>query len=240
MRSLTIKIKKSVVLIVICIFIIIVFTSIFFYPLRYYEIFENNEMLGYRVVIDAGHGGIDGGAVGASKVSESSINLEITYELKSLFEKNGHTVILTRKDENGLYDNTSKGFKKRDLQKRIEIAKNANFDIFISIHLNKYTSSKRRGAQVFFKNGNESSKALAENVQTELNLLKESKRMYDALSGDYYLLNNLEGGVIIVECGFLSNPEEEILLLTARYRKSVATAIYNGATRYMFNMQKYL
>ena len=64
--------------------------------------------------------------------------------------------------------------------------------------------------------------------------------MYDALSGDYYLLNNLEGGVIIVECGFLSNPEEEKLLLTARYRKSVATAIYNGATRYMFNMQKYL
>ncbi len=216
------------------------YASLFFLPLNKEQAYKNEEIIGYRVVIDAGHGGIYGGAIGSSKVSESSINLQISYELKSIFEKQGHFVTMTRKDENGLYDNTSKGFKLRDLKKRVEIAKSVNFDIFISIHLNKYISPKRRGAQVFFKKGNERGRLLAESIQTELNLLNQSIRMYDALSGDYYLLNCLEGGAVIVECGFLSNPEEENLLLTKSYKKSLATAIYKGAIRYAINTEKYL
>lgn len=240
MQSFIKRIKKLAILALIFALITTSYVSLFFYPLNRGEIFENNEILGYRVVIDAGHGGIDGGAIGSSKVSESSINLQISYELKSLLEKDGCTVIMTRKDENGLYDNTNKGFKKRDLQKRVEISKNANFDVFISIHLNKYISPKRRGAQVFFKKGNDESKFLANCIQTELNLLKESIRMYDALTGDYYLLNCLNGSAVIVECGFLSNPDEEKLLLTESYRKTLARAIRKGIIRYSFSAQKYL
>ncbi len=232
--------KNALFITLVFLLIITFFLSIIFLPLSREETFNKVEIMGYRVVIDAGHGGIDGGAIGASKVSESSINLLISSELKRVFESNGCIVTMTRNDENGLYDNTSKGFKLRDLKKRVEIAENANFDIFISIHLNKYTSPKRRGAQVFFKKDNEKSEMLAKSIQTELNLLKESKRMYDALTGDYYLLNCLDGGAVIVECGFLSNPEEEKLLLTESYRKTLATAIYKGAIRYAFNMQKYL
>ena len=190
----------------------------------------------FTVVIDAGHGGIDGGAVGSvSGVSESSLNLKIAYNLKSILDNSGFTTILTRTDENGLYGDTSKGFKKRDLEKRVEITKKANPDIFISVHLNTYQNNSRRGAQVFYKKDNENAKKLATNIQLYLNLLKESKRMYDCISGDYYLLNNIKTSAVIVECGFLSNLEEENLLLTNEYREKLAKAIFNGIVAYLLN-----
>ena len=88
---------------------------------------------------------------------------------------------------------------------------------------------------LFFKKGNEKAKKLADNIQLELNLLKESKRMYDAIIGDYYLLNSLDIMAVIVECGFLSNYEEEQLLLKSSYRKSLAKAIYLGTLKTLVN-----
>ncbi len=198
--------------------------------------FHNTPISTYSVVIDAGHGGIDGGASGSLGVFEREINLQISLKLKEAFESKGYKVTLTRTDDSGLYDDTSPGFKLRDLKKRVEIIKNARPSIFISVHLNTYSSPKRRGAQVFYKKDSNNSKKLADSVQLELNLLKESKRMYDALSGDYYLLNSLDIPSIIVECGFLSNPEEEKLLLSESYQKTLAKAIYNGTIRYFANL----
>jgi N-acetylmuramoyl-L-alanine amidase len=198
--------------------------------------FQDSPISTYSVVIDAGHGGIDGGALGSRGVYEREINLQISLKLKEVFESRGYKVTLTRTDNNGLYDDTSPGFKLRDLKKRVEIIKNAKPSIFISVHLNTYTSPSRRGAQVFYKKGSENSKKLADSVQLELNLLKESKRMYDALAGDYYLLNSLDIPSIIVECGFLSNPEEENLLLSEEYQNTLAKAIYNGSIRYFTNL----
>ena len=192
-----------------------------------------DKMLKYTVVLDAGHGGIDVGASGGTTgVNESDLNLEICKELQNVFEENGFIVVMTRNDQNGLYGDTSKGFKMRDLNRRLEICKNSGADVFISIHLNSYSSSKRRGAQVFFKGGSEQGKRFADSIQTELNLLKESKRMYDAISGDYYLLNECNITAVIVECGFLSNPEEENLLLDGNYRKKLAKSIFLGTLRY--------
>lgn len=192
-----------------------------------------DKMIKYTVVIDAGHGGIDVGATGATTgVFESELNLEIAKELKILFDDAGFTTIMTRTDENGLYGDTSPGFKKRDLKRRVEICNKSSADAFISVHLNTYASSSRRGAQVFFKSKDNNAKRLADDIQLELNLLKESKRMYDAISGDYYLLNECKTTAVIVECGFLSNLEEEKLLLTANYRKKLAKCIFYGTIRY--------
>jgi N-acetylmuramoyl-L-alanine amidase len=190
------------------------------------------------VVLDAGHGGIDGGAEGVnSKVKESELNLKICLILKEIFEKHNFKVVMIRDKDEGLYGNTSEGFKKRDLLKRVQIANGCNANLFLSIHLNVYKSPSRRGAQVFFKKGDKNSQNLADNIQTELNLLKESKRMYDAITGDYYLLNQIKCSSCIIECGFLSNPEEEKLLLTEEYRQKIANSIFKGSLRYLSNLQ---
>lgn len=230
------KIKNKLTALILVFIIFTSFIVLFYIKNTSQSTFQDTPISTYSVVIDAGHGGIDGGASGSLGVYEREINLSISYKLKEMFESRGYKVTLTRTDENGLYDDTSPGFKLRDLKRRVEIIKNANPDLFISVHLNTYTSPMRRGAQVFYKKGNDYSKKLAENVQVELNLLKESKRMYDALSGDYYLLNSINIPAIIVECGFLSNPEEEKLLLTSSYQKTLAKAIYNGTIRYFINL----
>ncbi len=210
--------------------------GIYFSPIK--SVGQTKESKKFTVVLDAGHGGIDGGAEGVStKVKESELNLKICQILKELFEKHNFSVVMTRTDDNGLYGDTTDGFKKRDLLKRVEIANNSKSNLFLSIHLNTYKNPSRRGAQVFFKKGDSLSKSLANNIQTELNLLKESKRMYDALSGDYYLLNNVKCTSVIVECGFLSNPEEEKLLSNQEYREKLANSILNGTIRYLSNLQ---
>ena len=181
-------------------------------------------------MIDAGHGGIDGGASGISTgVRESDINLLISKELKKLFEKAGVSVIMTRNSDDGLYGTTDKGFKLRDLNERVKIINNSNANLLISIHLNTYVSPVRRGAQVFYEKGDEQSKIFAKRVQSRINGMRLSPRLYDALSGDYYLLNQTKIPSIIVECGFLSNPDDEKLLISQEYRESIAMAIFNGS-----------
>ncbi len=182
------------------------------------------------VVIDAGHGGIDGGASGVNtKVRESDINLLISKELKKLFEKSGVLVLMTRTNDEGLYGTTDKGFKLRDLNERVKIANNSQADLLISIHLNTYSSPSRRGAQAFYKKGDETSKMLAKRVQSRINGMRLTPRLYDALSGDYYILNKVKIPSIIVECGFLSSPEDEKLLLSTEYIESMAQAIFLGS-----------
>ncbi len=197
---------------------------------------KNTASFRVKIVLDAGHGGIDGGCEGSSPDAvESKLNLLIVKELETALKSKGFSVFLTRENDDGLYGSTEPGFKLRDLQKRVEIASEISPNLFISIHLNKYVSSSRRGAQVFFKIDDKNSKNLAAKIQNSLNLLPESKRMYDPLKGDYYLLNALNIPAVIVECGFLSNPEEERLLLTKDYRKKLAKSIADGIICYLVN-----
>lgn len=230
------KLKNKLISLFIIFSILLTYALIFHLKDQSTSGFENSPIPSYSVVIDAGHGGIDSGATSKNGTIESEINLQIAKEIESVFVNKGYLCYLTRKDENGLYDDTSPGFKKRDLQKRVEIVKSVNADIFISVHLNIYSSPSRRGAQVFYKKGNENGKKLADSIQLELNLLKESKRMYDAITGDYFLLNSLDMPAVIVECGFLSNIEEEKLLTTKEYQKTLAKAIYSGVSRYFYKL----
>lgn len=191
----------------------------------------------FTVVIDAGHGGIDGGVSGITTgVKESELNLDIARKLKTKFDKSGAKTVMTRKTEAGLYGIYSKGFKRRDMQKRKQITLNAKADVFVSIHLNYYSSPLRRGAQVFYKIDEEKSKSLADIVQAELNGGKEYERDYTALAGDYYVLNEADCAAILCECGFLSNAEDEKLLLTDEYRTEIAEKIFNGIEKYRFSL----
>lgn len=191
----------------------------------------------FTVVIDAGHGGIDGGVSGITTgVKESELNLDIARKLKAKFDKSGAKTVMTRKTEAGLYGIYSKGFKRRDMQKRKQITLNAKADVFVSIHLNYYSSPLRRGAQVFYKIDEEKSKSLADIVQAELNGGKEYERDYTALAGDYYVLNEADCAAILCECGFLSNAEDEKLLLTDEYRTEIAEKIFNGIEKYRFSL----
>ena len=191
----------------------------------------------FTVVIDAGHGGIDGGVSGITTgVKESELNLDIARKLKTKFDKSGAKTVMTRKTEAGLYGIYSKGFKRRDMQKRKQITLNAKADVFVSIHLNYYSSPLRRGAQVFYKIDEEKSKSLADIVQAELNGGKEGERDYTALAGDYYVLNEADCAAILCECGFLSNAEDEKLLLTDEYRAEIAEKIFNGIEKYRFSL----
>ncbi len=189
----------------------------------------------FTVVIDAGHGGIDGGVSGKkSNVKESELNLDISRKLKSEFDDSGAKTVMTRKTEAGLYGVFSKGFKRRDMKKRMEIAEKASPDVFVSVHLNYFSSSSRRGAQVFYKIGDEQSKKLAQSVQKQLNEL--CGKDYSPLVGDYYVLNESKSRAILCECGFLSNEEDENLLLTDDYRKKIAEKIFAGVEAYRYGL----
>ncbi len=186
------------------------------------------------VVLDAGHGGVDGGVVGVrTGVKESEINLAITYLLQEKFEDAGFAVALTRRTEAGLYGAATPGYKKRDMQRRAEIIRASSPAIVISVHQNFFSLSSRRGAQVFFRESSSLSRTLACNIQTALNDMPECVKRSDPLKGDYFILNCSEVPSVIVECGFLSNPEDEQLLLSDGYREKLVGAIVSGAIGFL-------
>ena len=188
-----------------------------------------NKERGFVVAIDAGHGGIDGGATGGvSGVSESEINLSIAKKLRAVFERGGFSVVMTRTSEAGLYGLASDGFKRRDMAARVKTVNDSKADILISVHLNTFSDHTRRGAQVFFRAGDSKGEELAACVQKSLNEMEECVKKASALTGDYYILNETFIPSIICEYGFLSNPEDERLLLTDEYQKSLALSTFQG------------
>ena len=190
----------------------------------------------YTVILDAGHGQPDGGAENEDGVSEEKINLKIVLKLQELLEQSGYTVILTRSDENGIYDldsSTLKSKKVSDLKNRVELANSEEADIFVSIHLNKIEQSEYYGWQTFYQEGNDESQKLAENIQNNLNytIQKENKREILSLTGKY-IMDNVEIPTVTVECGFLSNEEEAAKLVTDEYQEELAWGVYTGIVEY--------
>lgn len=186
------------------------------------------------VVIDAGHGGIDGGVVGIQTgTKESDINLSVSRVLQELLEEAGLNVVQTRKTEAGLYGAATQGYKKRDMKKRSEIINRSSPALVISVHQNFFSLSSRRGGQVFYRGDSEKSKTLATLVQNELNSMSECVKKTQALAGDYYVLNCSDYPSVIVEGGFLSNAQDEALLVSEEYQKKLAQAIANGALLFL-------
>ena len=186
------------------------------------------------VVIDAGHGGIDGGVTGVKTgMAESDINLAVSRYLGQELEEAGFQVVQTRLTEAGLYGTAAPGYKKRDMQKRSEIIASAAPALVISVHQNFFSSSARRGGQVFFRAGSERSQALACMIQDSLNGMEECVKKSSPLAGDYFILNCSDYPSVIVEGGFLSNAQDEALLVTRGYQKKLAAAIARGALAFL-------
>ncbi len=186
------------------------------------------------VVLDAGHGGIDGGVSGKNtNIKESEINLAIVRELEGIFERSGIKCVLTRKTDAGLYGVLSSGFKMRDMQKRREIIEKAKPLAVISVHQNYLANGSQHGSFVFYRHGDENAKALALSVNKMLLKASDSPSERMPVAGDYYLLNCTPYPSIIAECGFLSDSEDEEKLGTKQYRQALAQAIYSGVIAYI-------
>ena len=189
-----------------------------------------------KIVLDAGHGGIDGGVTGiATGVKESDLNLEITLRLKQTLDDMGFETVLTRKTEAGLYDTATDGFKRRDMQKRKEIVQNAEPALVVSVHQNRYPSASVRGAQVFFRRGDTQGERLAFSLQEKLNALYQTEKVKARkhTPSEYFMLSCSENPSVIVECGFLSSPADEKLLLSPSWQKRLSESIAAGVVAYL-------
>ena len=190
---------------------------------------------GKKIVIDAGHGEPDGGAVGPSGVKEQELNLKVAEYLQHFLEQSGVEVIMTRADESGLSGTDAASFHKReDMKTREEMMNSSDADLFLSIHMNRFTESKYSGPQVFYAPNGEDSKRFAEILQQELIsvLAPPSKREIKKAGSDIYLLKKAKVPAALAECGFLSNPQEEAKLRDEAYRKEIAWALYSGIIEY--------
>lgn len=230
--------RKRMIIILVAIFI-----SIFSYLLGSTHMYETVQTVslpvsGKTVILDAGHGGEDKGAESSKGTTEAGINLSITLKVQKLLEQSGCTVILTRSDDNAIYDldkQTLRQKKVSDIKNRVKIGNESSADIFVSIHLNKISESQYNGWQTFYKNSNEKSKQLATCLQNSLNesIQKENKRVPLKID-NVYIMKKVEIPTSIVECGFLSNPEEENALLTDEYQDKLAWGIYTGIIDYFY------
>lgn len=190
------------------------------------------------VVLDAGHGGEDGGAVGTNGVLEKDINLAIVLELEKNLKENNFEVIMIRDGDYAVGDQslpTIAERKRSDTKKRLQMVQEAGECVFISIHQNFFTESKYDGAQVFFSGNRSESVALAEAIRQNIvsSLQPENHRENKQAEKGIYLLYHCQVPAVLVECGFLSNPAEAEKLTLESYQKDMANAIYNGLIDYL-------
>lgn len=179
------------------------------------------------------------GAVNSDGVSEANINLKIALKLQALLEQANSTVILTRSDENAIYELDSKTLSQKkvsDIKNRVKIGNESSADIFVSIHLNKIPQSQYNGWQTFYNKNNEKGKLLSELIQSSLSSSIDRKNHRVAKSiNNIYIVENVTIPLSIVECGFLSNPEEANLLQQEEYQDRLAWGIFVGITNYFNN-----
>lgn len=190
------------------------------------------------VIIDAGHGGEDGGTSSASGLVEKDVNLEIAKLIAKELEKQGINVILTRSDDRLLYDPNSdyQGRKKKlDLAARLDIMKNTENAIFVSIHMNAFTDRSCSGLQVWHSKNFPESYELAKIIQNNarLRLDTTNKRVVKAATSAIHLLENATCPAVLIECGFLSNPNEAALFEGAEYRGKVAQNIAYSISEFL-------
>ncbi len=189
------------------------------------------------VVLDAGHGGLDSGAVGTNGTLEKDVNLSIVKALRDMLEMSGFQVVLTRDEDISIYDAGVEGIRNQklsDMDNRLEIIQSYPDSIFLCVHQNKYTDPKYFGGQMFYNNNNPNNRTLAQIMQNRFVILQPGNEREIKLSGnELFLLKSNPNPSLMIECGFLSNPDEEAKLATWEYQQKVAFTIYSGLMEYI-------
>jgi N-acetylmuramoyl-L-alanine amidase len=239
MGGFMVNILKRLNIIFAAAIIIIMLVSIFLNVSKTAETIDaagNSKVEKIKILIDPGHGGIDQGASGDMKIAEAPINLDISKKLMSFLEGSGFEVEMTRYD-NGLYtelSGTIRAKKNEDLKNRVELINSSNADLVISIHLNSFPQKQYFGAHVFYQKSNEiTTKLAADTIQESMkNILDKNNARVPQMKKDIKIMDDTTVPVILIECGFLSNKDEERKLISDDYQEKTAWAIYTGVLRY--------
>lgn len=198
----------------------------------------NVESLKQVIIVDAGHGGIDGGTQSSSGIIEKDINLAIAQKVGNLLSLMGYETIYTRDSDNIIYPESCKTTRQKkvwDIHRRMDVIEENPNAIFLSIHQNYFTQSKYSGAQVFYSHINPKSEVIAGYIQSAVvkNLQKDNSRQVKKSGAEIYLLYHSKNPAVMVECGFLSNPAEALLLNDEDYQSKMALSIVEGLTQYL-------
>lgn len=193
------------------------------------------------IVIDAGHGGEDGGASASDGTKEKDINLTISLQLQKLLEASGYHVVMIRTQDVSVGDSNLGTIRERkisDIHNRLKIVEAQGDCVLLSIHQNHFEQSQYYGTQVFYSTKNAVSKDWAENIKSRVvSLLQpDNNRETKPATSSIYLLWNTKVPAVLVECGFLSNPSEAIKLKDKNYQQQLAFAIYSGTMDYLHNL----
>ena len=220
--------------------VILYFSSLLFKNSEYH-IAALNEITDEKIiVIDAGHGGEDCGAIGVNGSYEKSLNLEIANTLGEMLSDEGYAVIYTRSEDKLLYteEENIKGLRKiYDLKNRCKIANDYENSIFISIHMNSYSNPKYSGLQVYYSENNSDSMTLADSIQKSVREKTQTANERQIKPGrDMYVLKNINNPAVLIECGFLTNPEECEKLSQKEYQKELSFSIICGIINYKNNI----
>lgn len=194
------------------------------------------------VVIDAGHGGQDGGGVSEDGTPEKGINLDIALKLSDMLALCGYDTVMTRTEDISIYDPGTEGLRKQklsDMENRLELF-NTEGAVCISIHQNRFTDPKYSGAQMFYHKENPEGGRLAECLRTRIvgDLQPDNQRETKAMDDELYLLCNCRNPAVMAECGFLSNPEEAAKLKQETYRRQMAFALMSGINDYCIDSER--
>ena len=198
------------------------------------NVMSDGETVSKVILVDPGHGGDDPGMIGIDNLKEKDINLQISLKLKTCLEEAGYQVVMTRDTDEGLYDAHASSKKAQDMQRRCEMITESAPCLSVSIHQNSYSDSAVKGPQVFYYKDSAEGERLAKALQDKLNTYLEVERPR-VVKGNtsYYLLKRSKGILNIVECGFLTNPDEAYKLTDEAYQQKVADAICAGIREYL-------
>lgn len=228
---------KKIYISVFCVLIL----SLFSVPMLFLNLFDSavftagkNSKI-HTIILDAGHGGEDGGAIALDGSNEKDYNLEIALKLKNILEMNGYNVIMTRTEDIMTCDDNLKTIRSKkvsDIHNRFALTEKYSDAVFVSIHQNKFSDTRQKGTQVFYSKNNPQSKILADSIQNsiKLNLQPDNSRLTKPSGTEIYLLYYAKIPAVLVECGFLSNSEDLTKLKNNDYKTKLAMLIAEGIT----------
>lgn len=236
-RLVALGIAAAVVIMVIC------FVMISSRGSGYARRVSSNALRTVTVIVDAGHGGMDGGATAADGTVEKDINLSIALKLRDMLDTAGYNVIMTRETDDDIADDSAKTVRQQkvsDIKNRMKIIEQTPDALFVSIHQNHYGGPSYSGAQVFYSKNNPESEKLAKAIQQDIRSLiqPQNQRAVKRTGTEIYLLYHAQSPAVMVECGFLSNADETLKLKDDNYQNAMAFSVMCGITDYLKQDEK--